>query len=105
MTKVRIDMNDKLQVYQGKNRYTDLKNEAESVRRTNKNFDQIEIRSNHYKKIEQTFCEEMEKRVKDNVKKENSMEKIENLKEQVQQNNYVFDVTELVSKILLEKGE
>lgn len=102
---MRVELNDKVQLYKGMVIRPDIKNNVlKNTNLNNKNYDQIEIRSANTIK-EQRFFDKMVNKVQQSVLEQTKDEKINKLKEKIEKNQYTFDVTELVSKILIEKGE
>lgn len=102
---MRIDINDKIHAYKGVAMRHDIKIEKQKTQMINNgNFDQIEIRGSNSQK-EQLFFDKMVKKVQNNVMNQQKEEKINQLKEKIESNTFTFDVTEIVSKILIEKGE
>lgn len=102
---MRVELKDTIQLYKGMVARHDIKNDIQKTQNTNiRNFDQIEIRGSNLAK-EQIFFDQMVQKVKKTIEEDTKDDKITRLKEQMINHQYTFDVTELVSKILIEKGE
>lgn len=102
---MRIDINDKIHMYKGVALRQDIKYDKQKTQSMNNgNFDQIEIRGSNSQK-EQLFFDKMVKKVYQAVQEDTKKEKIEQLREKIDNQTFTFDVTEIVSKILIEKGE
>lgn len=106
METMRIDINDKIHLYKGVATKSEFKYEKQKLQQVGSgNFDQIEIRNGNHSAKEQLFFDKMVKKLQQNIMEDTKEEKINKLKEEIQNNTYTFDVTEIVSKILIEKGE
>lgn len=102
---MRIDINDKIHAYKSVAMRQDIKMEKQNMQTTNNSkYDQIEIRGSNSQK-ERLFFDKMVKRIQENVMNQSKEEKINQLKEKVENGTFTFNVTEIVSKILIEKGE
>lgn len=76
-----------------------VKREEEAIK--NKNYDVIEINKNNKTKVqEKVDYEKIKSNIVQDVKKETSDEKIERIKESVNNNTYQIDVDEIVKRLL-----
>ena len=105
---MKINFNDISKLYKNSMIMQNQRN-TKSVEQQAKNgkFDQIQITKTRpsTKSLEDQFISSMTKQVLQDVARGNSEERINDLKKQVQEGTYSFNVNDIVSKILLEKGE
>lgn len=103
---MKVNMRDMSKLYSSSiamQNQTGQKNAGQKVK--NGKFDQIQITRPSMKHMEEQFVSSMTKQIMKDVMNHNSEDKVEILKTQVQEGTYTFQASDIVSKILLEKGE